>query len=130
MEETTKYELRDLQSKDVFPMFKIISKIGIKEFKSCFESDEVKEMVANAKDGGEAAATNIGFSVLVDMAGIIISHISDAEKEIYSFLASLSGMKEKDIAELDMVVFAEMIVDVVKKEQFRDFIQVVSKLFK
>ena len=33
MSETTtvkKYTLRELQSKDVFPMFKIISKIGIK----------------------------------------------------------------------------------------------------
>ena len=64
------------------------------------------------------------------MAGIIFAHISDAEKEIYTFLAGLSGMKEKEIAELDMVVFAEMIIDVFKKEQFKDFIKVVSKLFK
>ena len=46
MKETT-YELRDLCSKDIFPMFKIISKIGVKEFKKCFESDEVKQMIAS-----------------------------------------------------------------------------------
>ena len=37
------YELRNLTADDVFPMFKIVSKIGIKEFKACFESDESTE---------------------------------------------------------------------------------------
>lgn len=134
MEEATNavksYELRDLQSKDVFPMFRIIRKIGIKEFKSCFETEDVQNMVSGAKDKDEKTVEKIGLSVIVNMAGIIFAHISDAEKEIYTFLAGLSGMKEKEIAELDMVVFAEMIIDVFKKEQFKDFIKVVSKLFK
>lgn len=130
MEEATNAvkELRDLQSKDVFPMFRIISKIGINEFMSCFETEEVQNMISGTKD--EASVEKIGLSVIVNMAGIIFAHISDAEKEIYTFLAGLSSMKEKEIAELDMVVFTEMIIDVLKKEQFKDFIKVVSKLFK
>lgn len=44
MAETT-YELRKLCSKDMFPMFNIIRKIGVKEFKACFESEEVKKMI-------------------------------------------------------------------------------------
>lgn len=120
------YELRNLTSDDVFPMFKIISKIGIGEFKKCFESDELKGMIS----GGSIDIEKIGFSIALDIAEIIFSHVADAKKEIYSFLAGLSGMKEKEIAELDMVVFAEMIIDVFKKEQFKDFMKVVSKLFK
>lgn len=122
------YVLRDLQSKDVFLMSRIISKIGIKEFKSCFETEEVQKLIAGGTD--EAAVEKIGLSVMVDMAGVVLSNVAHAEQDIYSFLADLSGKTAKEIAELDMVVFAEMIIDVVQKDQFKDFIKVVSKLFK
>lgn len=39
-------------------------------------------------------------------------------------------MSVKDLEALDMVTFFEMIVDVFKKDEFKDFIGVVSKLFK
>lgn len=131
MEETNiekAYVLRELQSKDVFLMSKIISKIGIKEFKSCFETEDVQRLIAEGVD--EAAVEKIGLSVMVDIAGVVLSNVAHAEQDIYSFLADLSGKTAKDIAELDMVVFAEMIIDVVQKDQFKDFIKVVSKLFK
>lgn len=128
MEETTNIELRDLQSKDIFPMSRIISKIGIKEFKSCFESEDVQKMISSGSD--DAAVEKIGLSIMVDIAGVVLSNVSLAEHDIYSLLADLSGKTEKEIEELDMVVFAEMIIDVVKKDQFKDFIKVVSKLFK
>ena len=38
-------------------------------------------------------------------------------------------MKEKDIAELPMVTFTELIVAVIQKEEVKDFFKVVSKLF-
>lgn len=126
MEETTKiYELRDLKSKDVAPMCNIIRKIGLKEFKSCFTSEEINAMVE-----GNFDVNRIGFSVAVSVAGVIFDHISDCEADIFKFLSELSGMTTEDIAELDMVVFAEMIIDVFKKEQFKDFMKVVSRLLK
>jgi len=123
------YVLRELQSKDVFLMSRIISKIGIKEFKSCFETEEVQKLIAEGTDAA-ASVERIGLSVMVDIAGVVLSNVTHAEQDIYSFLADLSGKTAKDIAELDMVVFAEMIIDVVQKDQFKDFIKVVSKLFK
>ena len=123
------YVLRELQSKDVFIMSRIISKIGIKEFKSCFETEEVQKLIAEGTDAA-ASVERIGLSVMVDIAGVVLSNVTHAEQDIYSFLADLSGKTTKDIAELDMVVFAEMIIDVVQKDQFKDFIKVVSKLFK
>lgn len=123
------YVLRELQSKDVFIMSRIISKIGIKEFKSCFETEEVQKLIAEGTDAA-ASVERIGLSVMVDIAGVVLSNVTHAEQDIYSLLADLSGKTVKDIAELDMVVFAEMIIDVVQKDQFKDFIKVVSKLFK
>lgn len=127
--ETTekKYELRSLQAGDVFPMFTIISKIGVKEFKGCFESDDVKTLIAGE---GKASANVIGAKVMFDIASVVISHIAFAEQDIYSFLSGLSGMTKDEIKSLGMVTFAEMIIDVFKKDEFKDFIQVVSGLFK
>ena len=131
--ETTKaYELRKLTADDVFPMFQIISKIGIKEFKRCFDSPDVKEVVAKAASGedGQADLTSVGMAVAFDLASVIVSNLGSCKNDIYLLLSQLSGLKTKDIAELPMVTFFEMIIDVIKKEEFKDFFQAVAKLFK
>lgn len=120
------YELRTLCAEDVFPMFKIISKIGIKEFKSCFESEDVKAVI----NGEQADLNAVGLAVAVDIAGVIMANIPNAKEDIYLFLEQISGMSKDDIRKLPIPTFAEMIIDVVKKEEFKDFFGVVSKLFK
>lgn len=120
------YELRTLCAEDVFPMFKIISKIGIKEFKSCFESEDVKAVI----NGEQADLNAVGLAVAVDIAGVITANIPNAKEDIYLFLEQISGMSKDDIRKLPIPTFAEMIIDVVKKEEFKDFFVVVSKLFK
>lgn len=126
------FELRQLTADDIFPMFQIISKIGVREFKSCFESEEVRnaimDMASGAKDQGKVNA--IGLTVAVDIAGVIISNLYKCKDDIYQLLSQLSGMKTKEIASLPMNTFLEMIVAVVKKEEFKDFFQGVTKLLK
>lgn len=126
------FELRQLTADDIFPMFQIISKIGVREFKSCFESEEVRnaimDMASGAKDQGKVNA--IGLTVAVDIAGVIISNLYKCKDDIYQLLSQLSGMKTKEIANLPMTTFMEMIVAVVKKEEFKDFFQGVTKLLK
>ena len=133
MSETTKakaFELRDLTADDMFPMFQIISKIGIKEFKSCFESDAIKGAIANVAEGEDKSnLAAIGMMVGLDIAGILMANIGKAKEDIYCLLSSLSGMSHNEIAKLPMGVFVEMIVAVVKKEEFKDFFQAVTKLF-
>ena len=129
------YELRRLTADDVFPMFQIVSKIGVKEFKVCFESPEIKKMIKDALSDEkpvdkDALKNSIGVAVVLDIAGIIVSNLAKCKNDIYQFLAQLSGMTTKDIAELPMVTFFEMIMDVFKKDEFKDFFQVVAKLLK
>lgn len=132
VEQAKAYELRKLTADDVFPMFQIISKIGFKEFKHCFDSPDVKAAVAKSAsgEGGQADLTSVGVTVAIDMASVIVSNLGSCKNDIYLLLSQLSGMTTKDIAELPMVTFFEMIIDVVKKEEFKDFFQVVTKLFK
>ena len=125
------YELRRLTADDVFPMFQIISKIGIKEFKACFESPEVMQMVKGAASGNQAEVTDaVGMKVAFDLAGIIVSNLASCKDDIYLLLSQLSGQTTKEIASLPMVTFMEMIIAVIKKDEFKDFFQAASKLFK
>ena len=64
MEETKPYVLRELTSKDVFPMFKIISKFGIGEFKKCFDPKLVGQLVdENGDFQGDKLMSIVGMNI-------------------------------------------------------------------
>lgn len=125
-----KYELRNPNTDDMFLMFRILSKIGVKNVKDCFRAQDVLKTVKNAKSKNDAAIASVGMTVLFEIVGVVLEHIDDAKEEIYAFLSRLSGLETKEIAEMEMADFAQMIIDVVKMEGFRDFFTVVSALFR
>lgn len=134
------YELRNLEADDLFIMIGIISKIGIKEFKGCFESDEVKAAITNvakqkkdadaSEDADDDVVASIGISVALDIAAILLANIGKCKNDIYALLANLSGVKEKEIAKLPIKTFTGMIFDLVKKKEFADFFQDAVKFLK
>ena len=133
------YELRKLQSKDVFSMLRIINKIGVKEFKGVLESDAVKQAIASTTTPQPTASgepepkvetDKIGMTVALEIVNVLIMNIPSCEDDIYTFLSSLSGLKKKDVQELEMNVFFSMIMDVFKKQEFASFFGDVSKLVK
>lgn len=132
-EKTKAYELRELTADDMFPMFQIISKIGIREFKSCFESENVRKLVAEMTSGeaskDELKAT-VGVTVALDLASVILSNLGSCKDDIYLLLSQVSGMTTKEIAKLPIATFMAMIIDLVKKKEFADFFQAAVKLFK
>ena len=117
--DNTNYELRPLVASDMGAICKIINAIGIRQFKDCFKLEDFKE----------ASAEKIGFSVVFDIAGIIVANIPKAEEEIQSFLASVTGMKVSEIKKMPFADYGELVVQVVMKEDFRDFFKRVMKLF-
>lgn len=127
-----KYTFRTLNSTDVFLMFKIISKIGINEFTECFSKDSVKQLLAKVTGGesNESNVTAVGISVILEAANVILGNLPKCEKEIYQMLSNTSNLSVDQVQKLDMVTFAEMVIDFIKKDEFKDFISVVSKLFK
>ena len=120
MENTEKkYELRPLVASDMGAICKIISAIGAKQFKDCFKLEDFKN--GNAEE--------IGFGILFDIVGIVTANFPKAEEEIQAFLASVSGKKIADIKKMPIADYGEMIMDVITKEDFRDFFSRVMKLF-
>lgn len=120
------YEFRTLTSVDIFPMCKIMNKIGFKKFKDCFQSDEIKNLVKKGTEGIES----VGLAIVLDIAGIVIENLPACQDDIFEMLASVSSMKKKDIEKMELGTFTEMIFDFFKKPEFKDFFKVVSKLFK
>ena len=132
MSEAT-YTLRSLQGADIFPMSAIIKKIGVKEFKNAFQDEEIKDLVKSINSGEiskDAAANQAGMTVILNIVDVVLGNLPRAEKDIYKFLASLSGMKPDEVAALPMATFTGMVIDVIQKDEFKDFIKVVSRLFK
>jgi hypothetical protein len=127
MDENKAYTLRTLTADDMFPMFQIISKIGIKEFKHSFDNPEI--IKAFRAEGG-TNIESLGVEIAFDMAGVLMGNLPVAKDSIYTFLASVSGMTKQEIAALPMDVFFEMIIDVIKKDEFKDFFKAVKKLLK
>ena len=125
------YELRVLKADDLFVMLKIINKIGLQEVRECFNSVEVKQALSNSANGkDEAFVSAVGMRIMFDVASLIVAKLPDCKTDLYAFLASLSGMKEKEIAELSMVTFYDILIDVFKKEEFKDFFQRLVGSFK
>ena len=129
-----KFELRGLKSDDMFPMFGILSKIGFKDLKNSLTPDRVTELTTAFQKQGDSNAndmsTYLGFNIMLEAVEIIMKNLPSCKVEIYTLLSSLSGMTVKQIADLDMVTFTEMVIAVVQKEEFKDFFKVVAKLFK
>lgn len=120
MEDTEKkYELRPLVASDMGAVCKIISAIGIRQFKECFKVDDIKGKKVD----------DVGYEVVFDIAGIVISNIPKAQKDIDTFLASVTGTSTKEIQEMPFADYGELVMQVVTKEEFQDFFKRVVKLF-
>lgn len=113
------YELRELKSSDMGQVCKIIKAIGIKEFKESFNVDDIK--------GGNVEA--VGFEVMFGIATTVIENIPKAQKDIDSFLASITGMKVAEIQDMNLGDYGDLIVQVVGKKEFKDFFSHAMKLF-
>lgn len=120
------YTLRILKAKDLFLVSKIIDKIGFKEFKGCLRSDNVLKLMNKDSKNVEA----IGMEVFFDLASIVISNFDKVENDLYALISNLSNIDVKDIKELDLSDFTQIIVDILSEPKNRDFIKVASKLFK
>ena len=60
------YTLRKLKADDTFLMFSILSKIGFRELKDCFSSDEAKEAIKQAKKAESYDEVPIGCVIVKD----------------------------------------------------------------
>ena len=118
------YTLRALQSDDLFLMLKVINKIGIKEIKKCFESEAVVKAITAMTDGKKVKDTAaVGMTVMLEIADVLARNLPACRDELYQLLSTLSGMTVEEIAKLPMLTMVDMVMDVIKMQEFADFFQ-------
>lgn len=125
------YTFRTLQATDVFLMFKILGKIGINEFAECFGKESVQKMFSTLT--GEQAVANftqtMGIAITLEVVNVILGNLPKCEQEIFQMLSNTSNLSVEQVKKLDFPTFTAMVIDFVKKDEFKDFIKVVSGLF-
>lgn len=115
------YEMRKLKSSDLGIVCKILSGIGVKEFKTCFNIQDFKNNNKNPEQ--------LGMNVVFDIGGIIIENIPKVQKDIDCFIASLIGQDIQQVQDMDFAEYGSLIIEIVAKEEFKDFFKSVMKLF-
>lgn len=122
------YTFRRLSTVDLFPVFKVISKLGLKQFQ---ENGGIKTILSRFADGKkDINATELGIDIFLEITFLVVENLPKCEAEIYALLSQTSDLSVEDIKAQDMSITAEMILDFIRKEEFGDFFKVVSKLFK
>lgn len=128
------YKLRGLCAKDVFPMVKIIRKIGLKDIGKAFDPEEIRAITETVSDDEDTTvdgiAKTVGITVILKIVDVILENLEAAEQEIFGFLGGLAGMTADEVGSLPMDVFFEMLVDTFQSKEFVGFMKVVSRFLK
>lgn len=124
------YTFRKLQATDVFPMFKLLSKMGISQFADSFGKESVQKMIGTLTAENTVAdlANSVGIAVMLEIVNIVLDNLSKCENEVIQILSDTSNLTVDEVKTLDFATFTEMVIDFIKKDEFKDFIKVVSKL--
>lgn len=121
------FDIRPLRFKDVAPMARIVSKIGLREFKQVLTPEAIGAFAETVEDG-QSVAEAVGAGVLIDAVGIVLENYDKAEDEIAAFLASVAGMKKTEVMELTLADSVALVKAVVAAQGFDDFLKQASAL--
>jgi hypothetical protein len=112
------YTLRKFNDGDLFPILKILKKIGIKDCKEAFVQ------VAS----GEKTLKEIGILASFDLADILIGNLTKVEEEVYSLYSDMSGISVDEIRSMEFGTLPLMIMDSFNGVKNTSFFKVLSKL--
>ena len=121
------FDIRPLRFKDVAPMARIVSKIGLREFKQVLTPEAIGAFAETVEDG-QSVAEAVGAGVLIDAVGIVLENYDKAEDEIAAFLASVAGMKKTEVRELTLADSVALVKAVAAAQGFDDFLKQASAL--
>lgn len=120
-----KFELRPLTVKDMYPMCKIITKLGAREILKCFDSPAVQKAFEGE---GRFDLESVGISVMGEMAVTVMEHLELVGDDLCKFLSSVSGIEVN--GETRLPKFAGLVISLFKHEDFKDFFSEVSELLR
>ncbi len=146
------YTMRKLQAADI-PLFaKIVGKIGIDKLISCYGDEDFTDMLINLKNrrqmlsksgagsggdtesgGGKKKSDDqfiLGAAVVTRIANKVILNLDSCMQEVFRLVGNLAGITGEEVGQLDLEVFAAMIVRIIMENNIGNFIRAASALLK
>ena len=125
------YEMRKLQATDIFSVVKILNGIGIKHVKEAININELNTIRKGLTDNNADTVTSqVGFNVIMSLVTVIIENLPKVETDLYNFIGSVIGIKPKEVAKMDMGEFMDVLIAIIQKDEFKDFLKRASKLIR
>ena len=125
------YEMRKLQATDIFSVVKILNGIGIKHVKEAINIDELNTIRKGlTDDNADTVTSQVGFNVIMSLVTVIIENLPKVETDLYNFIGSVIGIKPKEVAKMDMGEFMDVLIAIIQKDEFKDFLKRASKLIR
>ncbi len=136
------FVLRDLKAVDVWQFVRILSKLGVRDFKNSIdpkllkaskfnppmmmneEGEEVplpREKWTDRQIDAEMQADLANDELLWTILGLLMEHIGSCEYDVNRLLSMGTGMTVEDIQNMDANKYMELIVAYISREGFRDF---------
>lgn len=121
-------QVRSLKTKDIFPMSRILKKIGLKDV----IREAAANMAANAKSANKpedkrSAAASAQMKLGADIVATLFENLYLAEEETNAFLADLVGMKPEEFAELELTDTLGIIDQLKGSKVFASFLKQASQ---
>ena len=127
-------QIRELSMMDIMPMVSVLNKLDYKKIKSVLD-DSKKEAKQKAKAANvtdkdmENDDVVMGFALdmFLPVVGVILEELPSCEKPLYSWLASMCGVSEKEFRAMPPAVLPEALYNIIHQERFGDFFKAASK---
>lgn len=116
-----KLKLRDLEIDDLELILEIIDSIGIEEFTDCFKNLKIgKDNKIDVKQVG----LDVGFKII----GKIIKNAKKCLNPLYQLIARLSDSDIEEAKKMNLFAVSGALFELSKREDFKDFLKLVSSL--
>ncbi|MEG0991343.1 MAG: hypothetical protein RSN88_10820 [Gordonibacter sp.] len=116
----SKFGIRPFRAKDIAPMVRIITKIGLREFAQVISPENIKALVGRAEDG-KPQADIVGIGLMLDVAAVVGENFDKVEGDLFAFMASMSGLKVQGVGDLSLADTFDLLYAIFTASDFSDF---------
>lgn len=138
------FTIRKPKATDLFVVSKIIRGIGLNNIKECFSSVDVMSLRTSMmeenktvdengnvtyKDFNSEQLSRAGVVVITAIGDLILEKMDIIQNDVFRYMSNVTGLQVKEIEDLPITDFAELLMVIIKEPDFVDFIKVVLKSF-
>ena len=121
--------MRKLKATDLFAVSKIIKTIGVDDIINCFSSKEIKDLAKTMSEGDkkytDGDVREVGAVIVKNICTLIFDKLDLIENDLMKFISSVTGLSIKEVEDLPLNEFAEVVVKIIKNPDFMDFINYI-----